>query len=155
MDLQALAAEYLCRSQLPDGSWGNGEPFVCARAMTALRDGVPEDTLVRGLKYLEGTQEPDGHFGRKTGTYTDAANTAYTMIALNRFDYGKASLPISRGIMWLLENQNGDGSWAPTPVKKDLRPPSACGRSILLFERHPEVRERAGLLAGIREIHVF
>ncbi len=132
MDLQALAAEYLCRSQLPDGSWGSGEPFVCARAMLALHGRMPEDTLVRGLKHLESTQEPDGHFGRKAGTYTDAANTAYTMIALNRFDYGKASLPISRGIMWLLESQNEDGSWGPNARKKGFTT-TLCLRALHTF----------------------
>lgn len=132
MDTQDLAREYLSSSQLHDGSWGSGEPVICARALYALQGHAPEDIIIKGLKYLESTQEPDGHFGRKPGTYTDAANTAYTMIVLNRFDYGKASLPISKGIMWLLENQNEDGSWGPNAHKKGFTT-TLCLRALHTF----------------------
>ncbi len=66
MDVVARAREYLARSQLPDGSWGSGDPFVCARALYALRDGMPEDTLVKGLKYMEGCQGSGGSFLPRT-----------------------------------------------------------------------------------------
>ena len=79
---------------------------------------MPEDTMVKGLGYLESMQERDGHFRQKTRMYSDASNTAYTMVVLNCFDYGKASMPISRGILWLLENQNEDGSWGTNAQKK-------------------------------------
>ena len=132
MDAPATSFEYLVRSQLPDGSWGSGDPFTCSRALLALKDRMPDDTLIRGLNYLEGMQEPDGHFGRKTGMYSDASNTAYTMIVLNKFDYGKASLPISKGIMWLLENQQEDGSWGPNTRKKAFTT-TLCLRALHTF----------------------
>lgn len=132
MEALAPALEYLIKAQLPDGSWGSGEPLVCARVLYALQDYAPDDRIIKGLKYLESTQEPDGHFGGKTGTYTDAANTAYTMIVLNRFDYGKASLPISKGIIWLLENQNADGSWGPNAHKKGFTT-TLCLRALHTF----------------------
>ncbi len=132
MEALAPALEYLIKAQLPDGSWGSGEPLVCARALYALQGYASDDTIIKGLKYLESTQEPDGHFGRKPGTYTDAANTAYTMIVMNRFDYGKASLPISKGIMWLLESQNEDGSWGPNARKKGFTT-TLCLRALHTF----------------------
>lgn len=132
MDSKALASEYLMKAQLPDGSWGSGDPFVCARALLALREHMPDDVLVKGLGYLEGMQEPDGHFKRKTSRYSDASNTACTMVVLNKFDYGKASLPITRGIMWLIENQNYDGSWGPNSSKKAFTT-TLCLRALHTF----------------------
>lgn len=132
MDAQPAAVDYLIKAQLPDGSWGSGDPLVCARALLALRGRMPDDTMVRGLKYLEGMQDSDGHFRRKTDTYSDASNTAYTMVILNRFDYGKASLPVSRGIIWLLESQNEDGSWGPNARKKAFTT-TLCLRALHTF----------------------
>lgn len=128
----ALEKEFLIESQLSDGSWGSGDPLVCARILYALREGIPENTLIRGLKYLEGCQEPDGRFAQKTKMYSDASNTAYTLVVLNKFDYGKASLPVSRGIMWLLENQNEDGSWGPN-IHKKAYTTTLCLRALYTY----------------------
>jgi prenyltransferase beta subunit len=132
MDTLSGAKNFLIRSQLPDGSWGSGDPFVCARALNALQDGLPEDTLIRGLKFLEGCQEADGSFHPVTKMYSAATNTAYSLIVLNKFDYGKASLPVSRGIMWLLESQNDDGSWGMNKKKKAYTS-SFCLRALHTF----------------------
>jgi prenyltransferase beta subunit len=132
MDALSRARSYLIGAQLPGGSWGDGDPFVCARAMYALHDSMPDDTLIRGLKYLENCQEPDGRFLPKTKMYSDATSTAYTLIVLNKFDYGKASLPISRGILWLLENQNDDGSWGANKAKKAYTT-TFCLRALYTF----------------------
>lgn len=132
MDTLARAREYLIRAQRPDGSWDSGDPFVCARALYALHDDIPEDTLIRGLQYMEGRQAPGGRFLPKTKMYSDASNTAYSLIVLNKFDYGKASLPISKGILWLLENQNGDGSWG-TNKKKKAYATTFCLRALHTF----------------------
>jgi|GEM_PF-4045188 len=132
MDTLPRAREYLVKTQCGDGSWGSGDPFVCARAMYALLGGMPDETLVKGLRYLEDSQAPDGHFSPKTKMYSDASNTAYALIVLNRFDYGKASLPVSRGILWLLENQNEDGSWGVNKKKKAFTT-TLCLRSLYTF----------------------
>lgn len=138
------AMEYIVGSQGDDGSWGSGDPFTCARALYALRDDIPEDTLARGLRYLEGCQAQDGHFAGRTKMYSDASNTAYTMIVLNRFDYGKASMPISRGILWLLENQQDDGSWGPNKKKKAYTT-SMCLRALHTFYLSGLARYAKGL----------
>lgn len=130
--MDAGARDYLIGSQRSDGSWGSGDPFVCARALYALHDGMPEDTLIRGLRYMEGCQQPDGRFLPKTKMYSEATSTAYSLIVLSKFDYGKASLPVSRGILWLLENQNDDGSWG-TNKKKKAYTTTFCLRALHTF----------------------
>ena len=100
--------------------------------MYALCGDMPDDTLINGLNYLECCQAEDGHFSRRTNMYTDASNTAYAMIVLNKFDYGKASLPISKGIMWLLENQDEDGSWGAN-TKKKAYTTTLCLRALHTF----------------------
>jgi hypothetical protein len=132
MDTLSGAKAFLIKSQADDGSWGSGDPLVCARAMYALLDDLPEDALIKGLKYLEGCQAQDGHFSARTKMYTDASNTAYTLIVLNKFDYGKASLPVSKGILWLLENQGDDGSWGSNTRKKAYTT-TLCLRALHTF----------------------
>ncbi len=144
MDTLARARTYLIRAQLPDGSWSSGDPFVCARAMYALHANMPEDTLIGGLRYLEGCQGPDGRFQQKTRMYSDAAGTAYSLIVLNKFDYGKASLPVSRGILWLLESQNEDGSWGANKSKKAYTT-TFCLRALHTFYLNGIARFAKGL----------
>jgi prenyltransferase beta subunit len=154
MDTLSLAREYLTGSQSADGSWGSGDPFVCARAMYALCGDMPDETLINGLNYLECCQAPDGHFSRVTNMYTDASNTAYAMIVLNKFDYGKASLPISKGIMWLLENQSEDGSWGAN-TKKKAYTTTLCLRALYTFYLSGLARFAKGLeysLGYIKEL---
>lgn len=126
--------EYLASSQNSDGSWGTGDPLVCARALYALKViGGNEVTLHAGLKYLESSQGADGCFPAKSKMYTDASNTAYALIVLNQFDYGKASLPVTRGILWLLENQSADGSWGGINEHKRAYTTTLCLRALHTF----------------------
>lgn len=144
--------DYLMGAQLPDGSWGSGDPFICARALFALEGRMPDDALARGLDHLVGMQDPDGHFRRMTRTYSDESNTAYAMVVLNRFDYGKASLPISRGILWLLESQRDDGSWGPNPRKRAYTT-TLCLRALHTFHLSGLRRFAGGLGFSMEYLH--
>ncbi len=77
--------------------------------------------------------------------YSDAANTAYSMIVLNRFDYGKASIPISRGIIWLLEHQDADGSWGGNNKHKRAYTTALCLRALHTFYLSGIARFEKGL----------
>jgi hypothetical protein len=81
---------------------------------------------------MEGRQQNDGHFLPMTRMYSAASSTAYSLVVLNKFDYGKASLPVSRGIVWMLEHQNDDGSWG-TNKKKRAYTTSFCLRALHTF----------------------
>ena len=133
-DTIAGAADYLMNVIREDGSWGDGDSFVCARAVAALdAAGGDEKAKAAGISYLENQQAEDGHFPGRSGMYSDAACTAYTLLVLNRFHYSKASLPASRGLLWLLENQRADGSWGGKNLVKTAYTTSLCLRALYVY----------------------
>lgn len=139
-------AEYLVSVQNSDGSWGAGDPLVCARALYAIKEtGGNEEALAAGLRYLEESQSRDGSFPSKSKMYSEAANTAYALIVLNKFDYGKASLPVSRGIIWLLEHQDEDGSWGGSNKHKRAYTTALCLRALHTFYLSGLARFEKGL----------
>ena len=141
-----LAARYLERCQNPDGSWSAGDPFVCARAVLALDVfGGSEEAVSGGVGYLERCQASDGRFPAMTPRYADAATTAYVLVVLNHFHYSKASLPISRGLLWLLENQHEDGSWPGSNRHKNTCTTSLCLRALYTYYLSGISKYRAGL----------
>lgn len=130
-DALKRATLYLERCQNPDGSWGTGDPFVCARAADALKACNGSEVageLAAG--FLEGCQSTDGSFQPRSDLYTVAASTAFSLIVLNHFDYSKVSMPVSKGLMWLLENQNPDGSWNGRNTNKNAYTTSLCLRAL-------------------------
>jgi hypothetical protein len=140
------AADYLAKAQHMDGSWGDGDPFVCARATYALKAaGGPELAQGTGIGHLERLQSADGRFPGKSGMYTEAACTAYALIVLNKFNFSKASLPASRGLLWLLEHQNADGSWSGRNTKKNAYTTSLCLRALHAYNLTGIERYRKGV----------
>lgn len=140
------AAAYLARAQHMGGSWGDGDPFVCARACAALQ-ACDNQELAKGIgvSYLEKCQAEDGSFPAKSGMYTDAACTAYALVVLNRFNYSKASLSVSRGILWLLEHQGADGSWSGRNTTKNAYTTSLCLRALYTYYLYGLAKYRLGV----------
>jgi prenyltransferase beta subunit len=105
------------------------------------------DELAKGIGvgHLEKQQAPDGHFPGKSGMYTDAACTAYALVVLNRFNYSKASLPVSRGILWLLEHQHSDGSWSGRNATKNAYTSSLCLRALHTYYLSGLAKYRLGV----------
>lgn len=140
------AAAYLARAQHPDGSWVEGDPFICARACAALLAcDNPEKARDIGINYLERLQADDGRFPAKSGIYTDAACTAYALVVMNRYNYSKASLPVSRGILWLLEHQSADGSWSGRNTTKNAYTTSLCLRALYTYYLSGLAKYRLGV----------
>ncbi|HEY3274767.1 MAG TPA: prenyltransferase/squalene oxidase repeat-containing protein [Methanocella sp.] len=140
------AAAYLARVQHTDGSWGDGDPFVCARACAALQASDDHEREKNtGVGYLEKCQAEDGRFPAKSGMYTDAACTAYSLVVLNRYNYSKASLPVSRGVLWLLEHQNPDGSWSGRNATKNAYTTSLCLRALYTYYLYGLTKYRLGI----------
>lgn len=133
-EMMERCKNYLIKTQKEDGSWGSGDPFACARILYALKETeAPEEILEKGIAYIESCQDKSGRFAGKTIMYTDAANTAYSLFVLNKFDYSKASSIVNRSLIWLLENQNEDGSWSGRNRTKNAYTTSVCLRALFTF----------------------
>lgn len=140
------AAKFLGSAQNSDGSWAEGALLVCARAVYALKELEGSEAVTeKGIEYIEGCQQPDGHFPPGTEMYTDAATTAYVLVALNNFHYSKASKLVNRGLIWLLEHQQPDGSWSGRNALKNAYTTSLCLRALHAFYLTGITKFRKGL----------
>jgi hypothetical protein len=140
------AAAYLAKTQHSDGAWGDGDPFVCTRVCAAMEACDNQEPVKdAGIGYLEKCQAEDGRFPGKSGMYTDAACTAYALVVLNRYNYSKASLPVSRGILWLLEHQNPDGPWSGRNATKNAYTTSLCLRALYTYYLSGLTKYRLGV----------
>ncbi len=123
----AKALEYLQQQQEPDGSWYGrwGVNYVYGtwqslRGVRALGIDMNQPWLLRARDWLESVQHEDGGWGERCNTYNDpvfkgqgpstASQTAWAVMALCTFgDPHRPSL--QRGIQYLVDHQNTDGSW--------------------------------------------
>lgn len=119
---------YLKHTQEPDGSWLGrwGVSYIygtwlALSGLTAV--GVPENdpVVVAGATWLIGHQLPDGGWGETPETYDHPARrgcgpstpsqTAWAILGL--LAAGKSRHPaVLRGIRYLLDRQNPDGTWS-------------------------------------------
>lgn len=122
------AVVYLKRTQEPDGSWlgrwGVSYIYGTWLALTGLRAvGIPENdpAVVAGATWLIGHQLPDGGWGETPESYEHPARrgcgpstpsqTAWAILGL--LAAGKSRHPaVLRGVRYLLDRQNPDGTWS-------------------------------------------
>jgi len=122
------ALDYIKRSQEPDGSffgrWGVNYVYgtwQVLRGLKALRYDMSEPWLLRARDWLESVQHADGGWGERCNTYDDpvfkgqgpstASQTAWATMGLCTFD--EPDRPsLKRGIEYLVNTQNEDGSWS-------------------------------------------
>jgi squalene-hopene/tetraprenyl-beta-curcumene cyclase len=117
---------WLLDAQEPDGSWfgrwGANYVYGTGAALPALvACGVdPQHPAVRrGIAWLEQVQAADGGWGEDLRSYRDpawkgrgtptASQTAWALLGL--LAGGGSNQPIERGIGWLVDRQQPDGSW--------------------------------------------
>ena len=121
------AIQFLRDEQEEDGSWYGrwGVNFVYGtwqvlRGMRALGVNMNQPWLLRGRDWLESVQREDGGWGERCNTYDDpvfkgqgpstASQTAWAIMGLCAFDDPHRA-SIQRGIQYLIQTQNSDGSW--------------------------------------------
>ncbi|HMO64571.1 MAG TPA: prenyltransferase/squalene oxidase repeat-containing protein, partial [Verrucomicrobiota bacterium] len=126
------ALDYIRRSQEEDGSffgrWGVNYVYgtwQVLRGLAALGYDMSEPWLLRARDWLESVQRADGGWGERCNTYDDpvfkgqgpstASQTAWAVMGLCTF--GEPRRPsLLRGIQYLAETQNADGSWSEDEV---------------------------------------
>jgi squalene-hopene/tetraprenyl-beta-curcumene cyclase len=127
-DIQRGCLDYLVQTQRPDGSWAidrDLEIAVTAYAVLALAESchaATEPRLRLTRDWLLSTQwrEPFSAIGLPAGGWSWAApsgwpeseDTAVVLSALGLLGLPKEDPAIQRGLRWLLDRQNGDGSWS-------------------------------------------
>jgi squalene-hopene/tetraprenyl-beta-curcumene cyclase len=121
------ALDYLRDQQEADGSWFGrwGVNYIYGtwqvlRGLRAMNIDMQQPWLLKARAWLESVQQEDGGWGERCNTYNDpvfkgrgpstASQTAWALMGLCAFD--DPHLPsIRRGIRYLIDTQNEDGSW--------------------------------------------
>jgi len=120
------AVSYLRRTQGPDGSWYGRwgvdyiyGTFQALRGWRAAGEDPNEAHIVRAGEWLRSIQNPDGGWGESCASYEEnrfvgapstASQTAWAILGLLASgDSGSQS--VAKGIEYLLEKQNRQGTW--------------------------------------------
>jgi len=118
---------YLRQTQEPAGGWfgrwGVNYVYGTWQALEGLRAvgvGGDDPLVARAADWLEDHQQPDGGWGESPESYADpalagigpvtASQTAWGIAGLVAAGRGRSS-SVARGIRWLTERQQADGSW--------------------------------------------
>jgi squalene-hopene/tetraprenyl-beta-curcumene cyclase len=121
------ALRYIQERQEEDGSWYGrwGVNYIYGtwqvlRGLRALNLDMNQPWLLKARDWLESVQREDGGWGERCNTYDDpvfkgqgpgtASQTAWAVMGLCAFDDPNRP-SIQRGIQYLIEKQNSDGSW--------------------------------------------
>jgi squalene-hopene/tetraprenyl-beta-curcumene cyclase len=126
------AIEYLRAEQEEDGSWYGrwGVNYLYGtwqvlRGLHVLGLDLHQPWLLKARDWLESVQHADGGWGERCDTYEDpvfkgrgpstASQTAWVVMALCAF--GDSDRPcLVRGVEYLVQTQNADGSWTEDEV---------------------------------------
>ncbi len=124
------ALDYIWRNQEPEGCWYGrwGVNYIYGtwqvlQGLAAIDYPMDRPEIHRAVAWLEATQQPSGGWGETCRTYDDPSlkgtgdptpsQTAWAVLGL--VAAGRAETPaVRRGIAYLLDQQNADGSWDET-----------------------------------------
>ena len=119
--------DFLLRVQRADGSWWGrwGANFIYGTwsvlaGLRAIGDDLTASHIRRAVAWLKGRQNPDGGWGETLRSYDDetcagcgestASQTAWALLGLLAGEQSM-STELHRGIAYLLDRQQPDGSW--------------------------------------------
>jgi len=120
------ALDYIKREQEPDGCWFGrwGVNYIYGTgavlpALKAIGEDMNQDYIQRAANWLVEHQNIDGGWGESCASYEDpdlrgqgpstASQTAWALLAL--LAAGQLNTQVGRGIRYLIETQQEDGSW--------------------------------------------
>jgi len=128
------AVEYLLKEQHPAGPWYGrwGVNYVYGasgvlRALAAVgadRDTKVDSAMRRAVDWLRSVQQQDGGFGESIASYDDPSLMGQGQTTASQTAWGLLGLlttltpddpAVERSVQYLLERQNGEGSWDEEP----------------------------------------
>ncbi|MEO8026777.1 MAG: squalene--hopene cyclase [Bryobacteraceae bacterium] len=120
------AVQFLKRTQERDGSWYGRwgvnylyGTFLAIRGLRASGVRGVDETVRRGAEFLRSAQNQDGGWGEscasyRTNHFVNAASTpsqtAWALLGLAAAGLAD-SVPVQRGVQWLIDRQKPDGRW--------------------------------------------
>jgi hypothetical protein len=133
------AVQYLLERQQPEGHWSDYwwlQPYYPTYMVIEVLAGLDgtEEALHRAGEWLTARQSSDGGWPYEPVT-CNAFATALAVSSLLRLG-GAAWSEIERGVRWLVDHQNADGSFPPgammtVPPPETVTPPSGIARLFL------------------------
>jgi squalene-hopene/tetraprenyl-beta-curcumene cyclase len=122
------AIKFILKEQEPDGSWFGrwGVNYIYGttlvlRGLQAMGVDNHEPYIQQGAEWLRMVQNPDGGWGETCGSYDDPitrgigpstpSQTAWAVMGLLAAGDTRSD-SVQRGILYLIETQQADGSWA-------------------------------------------
>ena len=125
------ALEFLRRDQITDGAWYGrwGVNYIYGtwqvlRGVASIGESLDAPYVRRGVKWLRDHQNTDGGWGESIASYDDPSQrgvgastpsqTAWALMGL--IAGGEPDSPaVRRGVCWLLDKQDAEGTWAQEP----------------------------------------
>ena len=120
------AVDYLIRTQEQDGSWYGRwgvnyvyGTFLALRGLKAAGVSDREAYVLRAGEWLRSIQNPDGGWGESCESYSSncfvsapstPSQTAWAVLGLLAGG-DETSISLQKGIEWLIENQDAEGTW--------------------------------------------
>jgi len=114
------ASLWLVNDQKDDGSWKTNlpnlkqfEPLWTTPPVifTLAQTGLHQNTIIKGLKYLENKQNKNGSFGRKDASKTGLALLAFSSLSKYPDLIEEYKPSAERAVQWFLSNQRRSGTW--------------------------------------------
>jgi squalene-hopene/tetraprenyl-beta-curcumene cyclase len=118
--------QFLLRTQEENGSWYGRwgvnyiyGTFLAVRGLQASAGGTARKQVHRAQQWLVSVQNADGGWGESCDGYKECrfvraestpSQTAWALLGLIAAG-GAGSQPVTRGVTWLLDHQNSDGTW--------------------------------------------
>lgn len=133
-DTVTAAVRYLLAARRPDNLWHcywwQGYAYPTYQAMRALGMARALDACARRdiTQALLREQRTDGGWNDYGGAESEAFATAYATMALLLAPNEMTLAAASRGVDWLIERQQADGSWATVPILR-IPPPMVADPS--------------------------